>query len=566
MNFPLTTSRERRLALGLLVLWGLLFLPNLRTSPNWYGDEGEWMEKCWTFIHGTPRVGPIVDDFVFPYPYPPLYMLVNGALLRVFGNDIVVGRALGAATALAAAALLLWIGARLRDKDFGFLCAAAFLVYSEANMNFRWVRSHPLAGTLALASIGFLVRYVQERRLRDVAWAGGMCALATGTNYFTYPLIGAVVVTAACVNPVGATTPLALTWKPRLWRVLVAGATAGAYGMLFVLWYVLAHAGGWAQLMAQVGRLTSVAANEIRPTLGGEIARFIGNVWTLGFQTPTQGPPLPWSGHDWWLTVAALGFIFLPTRDSRLRLWLPFWLLVLMYGVFKKLNNVPLFFYPATIFLPLMAVGFAGVMEWAGQGLMKLEAKLRWAPAVVGLAIFAMPSVRGAWGHFDSKIDLWTQHSVREAEAAMAFVNANTGADDFVLVPKQIYWLAKAGKRSMLTFCARYDGVVNDMPVSVLIPREFYWFDCRLQNAKYLVLASGVTAEGRPQGIDLVYTQGLKGVPEVIDTVLQDRWPVVYSGGRQTALANVGGRQWPVTVGGEYMVLANPRFTKATGE
>ena len=80
----------------------LLFLPNLRTNPNWYGDEGEWMEKCWTFIHGTPRVGPIIDDFVFPYPYPPLYMLVNGALLRVFGNDIVVGRALGAVTALAA--------------------------------------------------------------------------------------------------------------------------------------------------------------------------------------------------------------------------------------------------------------------------------------------------------------------------------------------------------------------------------------------------------------------------------------------------------------------------------
>jgi len=56
MGFPLKTSRERRLAVGLLVLWAFLFLPNLRTNPNWYGDEGEWMEKSWTFIHGTPRV------------------------------------------------------------------------------------------------------------------------------------------------------------------------------------------------------------------------------------------------------------------------------------------------------------------------------------------------------------------------------------------------------------------------------------------------------------------------------------------------------------------------------
>jgi hypothetical protein len=565
MNFPLTTSRERGLAAALLVSWALLYLPHLRTNPNWYGDEGEWMEKSWTFIHGTPRVGPIINDFVFPYPYPPLYMLVNGTLLRVFGNDIVVGRALGALTALAAAAFLFWIGTRLRDRVFGFVCAAAFLVYSEANMNFRWVRSHPMAGTFAIASVGFLVRYVQEKRLRDIAFAGGMCALATGTNYFTYPLIGAVVVTAACVNPAAAEATVVQSWKSRLWRVLAAGATAGAYGMLFVLWYVAAHTGGWAQLMAQVGRLTSVASNEMRPTFGGEVVRFIENVANLGFKTPTQGPPLPWSGHDWWLTIAMIGFVFIPTRDWRLRLWVPFWLLVLMYGVFKKLNNVPLFFYPATIFLPLMAVGFAGIMEWIGQLAMKMDVRLRWVPVAIGLAAWAIPSVRGAWGHFHSKIDFWTQHSVREAEAAMAFVNANTTDADFVLVPKQIYWLAKAGKRSMLTFCARYEGVVNDMPVPVLIPRELYWFDCRLEKARYLVLASGMTAEGRPQGIDLVYTQGLKGVPEIMATVLQDRWPIVYMGGRQAAVVDVGGRQWPVTVDGEYMVLANPRFTKAMG-
>ncbi|HUI05716.1 MAG TPA: glycosyltransferase family 39 protein [Verrucomicrobiae bacterium] len=566
MNIPLATSRERGIAAALLISWALLYLPNLRTNPNWYGDEGEWMEKSWTFIHGTPRVGPIINDFVFPYPYPPLFMLVNGALLRVFGNDIVVGRALGALTALAAAALLFWVGTRLRDKTFGVVCAAAFLAYSEANMNFRWVRSHPLAGTLALASIGFLVRYVQEKRLRDVALAGAMCALATGTNYFTYPLIGAVVATAACVNPLAAGTPFARSWKPRLWRGLVGGTTAGAYGMLFVVWYVAAHPSGWGQLMAQVGRLTSVASNEVRPTFGGEVARFLENVWTLGFHTPTHGPPLPWSGHDWWLTIATVGFVFLPTRDWRLRLWLPFWLLVLMYGVFKKLNNVPLFFYPATIFLPLMAVGFAGVMEWVGQWTMKLDVNLRRVPAAIGLAAFAIPSLQGAWGHFHSKIDFWTQHSVRQAEAAMAFVNANTTADDFVLVPKQIYWLAKAGKRSMLSFCARYDGVVNDMPVPVPIPRELYWFDCRLQNAKYLVLASGLTAGGRPQGIDLVYTEGLKGVPEVMATAVRDRWQVVYVGGRGAASVYLGGWQWPVTVDGEYMVLANPRFMKTTGD
>ena len=120
--------RTKWLVSGLVALWAVLYLPHLRTSPNWYGDEGEWMEKSWTFIHGTPRVGPIINDFVFPYPYPPLYLLLNGILLRIFGNDIVVARALGALVALVAAGLLVWIGSRLRNRLYGVLSALAFLV------------------------------------------------------------------------------------------------------------------------------------------------------------------------------------------------------------------------------------------------------------------------------------------------------------------------------------------------------------------------------------------------------------------------------------------------------
>jgi hypothetical protein len=452
-------------------------------------------------------------------------------------------------TALAAGALLFWIGTRLRDKQFGFLCAAAFLVYSEANVNFRWVRSHPMSGTWALASVGFLVCYVQEKRLRDAVWAGVFCSLATATNYFTYPLVGAVVATVAMVNW--------REWKSsRAWRdVIIAGALACAYAGLFVLWYSAAH--GWGHLMTQVGRLTSIANNEARPTFGGEIGRFIENVWTLGFKTPTQGPPMPWSGHDWWLTVATIGFVFLPTRAWRLRLWVPFWLLVLMYGVFKKLNNVPLFFYPATIFLPLMAVGFAGVLTWVGELVKKIAVKSKdataMAVAILVLAGFGLQSAAGAWGHFHTRIDMWTQQSATDGEAAMAYVNAHTAKDDFVIVPKQIYWLARCDRRSMLTFCARYEGVDNDMPVPTHIPTELYWFDCRLEQAKFLVLEYGVEQrtlpDGRtgqlPVGIDAVYTIGLRGVREVIQQVQQEKWPVVFHQGA-------------------YLVMANPRIVKET--
>ncbi len=545
------TKRERWIAVGLVALWAVLFLPNLRTSPNWYGDEGEWMEKSWTFIHGTPRVGPIINDFVYPYPYPPLYMLVNGALLRVFGDDIVVGRALGAVTGLAAAAILFWIGCRLRDKTFGFFCAAAFLVYRESVINFRWVRSHPMAGTLALASVGFLIRYVQEKRLRDAVLAGLMCALATATNYFTYPLIGAVVVTTAVASGGAKEVATGRSLLRRLKVAALAGAVACSYAGLFVAWYCATR--GWGQLMEHVRLLTSVAANEVRPTLAGEVARFAQNVWNIGFKTPAKIGLQGVESWDWWLRIAWVGFLFLPVKDWRFRLWIPFWLLVLMYGVFKKLNNVPLFFYPATIFLPLMAVGFAGVVTWLGEAVARLGAPGgRALPGILLCAVFGYGALDGALTHFDTKIDHWTQRSSADAEAAMRFVNERTTTNDLVIVPKQIYWLVKHARRSMLTFCARYEGVDNDMPVPTHIPKELYWFDPRLENAKFVVMEYGVQEvtlpDGRrgqlPVGIDAVYTVPvLRGVREVVQRMQQEKWPVVFQQGA-------------------YVVLQNPRFSQ----
>ncbi len=558
MRLPLDTPRERAIAVACVVLWMLLYLPGLRTNPNWYGDEGEWMEKSWTFVHGTPRVGPLTNDFVFPYPYPPLYMLVNGALLRVFGNDIMVGRALGAVTALATAAILFWIGRRVKNNTFGFLCAMAFLVYPQAVMNFRWVRSHPMAGTLALASIGFLIRYIQEKRLRDIAWAGLICSLATATNYYAVGLIPAVIAVAAAVNPVAPGRALPQTLKLRGTRVAVAATTAGAYGTLFVLWYVAAH-GGVGHLQEQVHRLGGMTTPPSPVEIGTRILKFC-------FTTPTYIGPQGLAGHDVWLIAAVVGLIAFPV--ARLRGWLVIWLLLLMYPIFRKQDNVSWFFYPATIFLPLMALGVGGAAVQVGRllvwALKKRESvAVQVAPACVAFAFWGLTSLRGSLNHFDSMIDMFTQRSVTEAEAAMAYVNAHTTSEDFVLVPKQIFWLVKDARKSMLSHCQTVEGKTNDA-WPVLIPREMFWFDCRWQNAKYLVLASGVDASGQQRrGIDLVYTISAGGAKDVVPEMLAAGWQVVYQGGQTVTLAEISpGRKWPVVVGGEYLVLANPRLAK----
>lgn len=532
-------KNERWILAGLVVVWAVLFLPNLRTSPNWYGDEGEWMEKCWQVANGHSRIGPVTSDFVYPYPYPPVYMWANGWMLRLFGNDVVVGRAVGVVGALVGAGILYWIGRRLRDEWLGALCAGALLVYENADVNFRWVRSHPWTGVLVLASAGFLIRYVQEKRLRDLAVAGMLTALATGCNYYAVGMIAGVLAVAAVVN----------------WRHLpVAAATAGAFGVVLLAWF-LATQGGVVHLREQVRLMGGMAD----PTPPGTILARIGKFL---FDTPTaigaNGP----TGKDWWLCAAAVGLVAFP--DKKLRVWLPVWAVLLMWPIFKKQDNVSWFFYPAMIFLPLLALGVGGALYQAGKlagWVLKKEVPL-YVPAFV-LLIWFVPTFQGATGHFKTMIDGFTQQSVPEAEAALAFVNENTTADDFVLVPKQIYWLVKKARKSMLSHCGPYDGVPNGA-WPVRIPREAYWFDCRAEQAKYLVLASGADATGRQRwGIDLIYTLGAGGGGDVVGRLVADGWKVVWSGGHPVAYASLGGdKRWPIVIGGEYLVLANPKLTK----
>jgi hypothetical protein len=100
----------------------------------------------------------------------------------------------------------------------------------------------------------------------------------------------------------------------------------------------------------------------------------------------------------------------------------------------------------------------------------------------------------------------------------------------------------------------------------VEIPRSLYAYDCRLENTKFVVMASGVNPQTQQGvGIDLVYAQGLRGVPEVVAQMLTEKWPVVWHGGAGATVVKVGnGRMWPVAVGGEYLVFANPRFVKSS--
>lgn len=540
---PGSRQRDLLLAIGLLVLWALLYLPNLRTSPNWYADEGMAMELGWTTAHGHPRLGALKHDFLVPVPYGPLYLFVNGVALRVFGNDIVVGRAVQTLIGLAGAGVLFWIGKRIRGSGFGFLCAASLLVYPEAVLHYRWVRMHPLTGVLALASVGFLLRYVQERRLRDVALAGVMCSLALACHVFAYPLAPVVVGTAIAVN-----------WRPFVagWRaggramvvpvihVVVAGAAAMAFAVLFALWFVLTQPGGVPHFLEQLATVGGNAAMQFRPGLVADLFRVYRNFLEFTFLTPTvygQGTEVV----DLWPTLALFGLFWFPA--PKVRKWLLFWVLTVMLGVIKARSNMPIFFYPAMCFVPLLAIGVAGAIirlhDGLGVAVPARWAFLRAAPAAVILGGFGLVSAAGSLGHLRSKIDLHTLHSSADAEAAMRFVNAHTGPGDYILMPEEFHWLYPHPYRANLIQAAHYAGWESRHYGTKTLPHTQFWFDCSWQKAKYVILAYGTDKDGRPYGHDAVFWLGFDGIRKIVEEIQKEKWPIAW-------------RQ------GEFMVFANP--------
>src|SRR5208282_3889069 len=116
------------------------------------------------------------------------------------------------------------------------------------------------------------------KRLKDLVWAGVMCSVATATNYYAVGMIPAVIVAAIWVNA-------RRLREMSAWRDIVIGAaTAGAYGTVFVLWY-LATKGGVQHLQEQLHRLGAMTSQPASlPEVFARVGRFI-------FMTPTRVGP-----------------------------------------------------------------------------------------------------------------------------------------------------------------------------------------------------------------------------------------------------------------------------------
>ena len=93
-------------------LWGLLYLPHLRTSPRWYGDETLTLMIGKSLASGQAADRSLNATFWHPsYPYQPGFAWLAGVMAWIFGGDILGARLLSCSIALLVA-LLIYFGGR----------------------------------------------------------------------------------------------------------------------------------------------------------------------------------------------------------------------------------------------------------------------------------------------------------------------------------------------------------------------------------------------------------------------------------------------------------------------
>jgi len=493
MKIPFGSLRRRQIvfSVGILILcWAVLYLPHLRTSPGWYGDETLTLNASRDLAQGIPSHFAIWNTFWHPhYPYQPGYSLVNGLAANLAGGDILGSRIFNACLALCAALAIFFLGRHSFGSRASLFAALMFLAYGQSIVHFRMGNSHNAAGLGLLIMTLFLLRRAGPRN----DWMAGLgLMLAAGAH----PLF------------VNGALPAVLCRLKRPWSWVRLGLPSALYLVvsMAILYKVF---GVW--LVEDLEHLKNIHTARGESDGGGVQA----------FQNFRQ-----FISQDWF-HLGLLGGLLLciPLR----RYAAPLVGLTVLFLLVRNRQNLTLFYYQAIVILPVLCLGWAGLWRYCETRLRRERSRLRNLVFALGALPVLLISVNlpaSLAGRVIPRNQYWVTQSPAEVEAAAAWLNARTGPEDTLGGNANIAWLLKARTIPYMQMINWYgiptQGYENG------IARERFRFDASLENAKFAVIGD----------IDQRWTFGEPNVIQLAQRMEAGHWPIVWQGEFYQILAN----------------------------
>lgn len=485
---------------SILVLWAILYLPHLRSSPGWYGDEILTLDIGKAMTRGELANRAVYCTFNSPtYNYQPGFAWCVGWFSLVTNGDILGGRFLSALVGLTTALVGFWFFFRRFGVAIGLFFSFLLLGYAQAIVHYRWIYPHSVVGLSLIGAAGLLLRPAYARADWKV---GGFLALGAASHLLA---AHATFVSGLC-----------RLFRPKSWipiglpPLLVFGGTFALLSLRFPGWVTE----DFQALLEQYGRYNEE---------NGSGTKLLTNIFYFFTQDAfhllaASGCLLVLNRRTYPLGILALGMVVLLTRNRQ---------------------NLPLFYYQAMAVLPLLAasiaLGYGRGWRWLlGKfgGLRSQRRALTWLLPLTALAA-AFWQVPAAWkGQLPVRISPWVVSSVPDYENAARWLNQNSRPDDLVITYWNLGWLLRARNADILTAAAWAGYPAGDyFPTPPDHTRFRYPAD--LKKAKFFAITELDENWAFAQGQVVAFLKD-SGV---------ESWPLIYRAGPIKVLANPSWRQ-----------------------
>ncbi len=472
----------------IVVAWGLLYLPNLRESPKWYGDETLTLMIGKALFAGHPSDRAMKITFWHPsYSYQPGYAWIVGGMAWLFKGDILGARLFNALLALAIGLAIYLGGRRILGHFPTCFGALMFLGYYQSVIHFRWIYPHNAVALGLLITVLALLRNSRPRT--DWTAGAGLGLAAMSHPLFIHGLIAAI---------------LCRIKQPRCWvRLAMFPAVAVLLSLsLSMLRY-------WPEnwLAQDISALVDFyRAYSAESGSGGKVVQNIANFY----------------GQDVFHIGAAIGCLLCIRKRFYVISVFAFTISGLLL---QNRQNIPVFYYQAVTFLPILALAWGGGLRVLLNRLRSLVRGSSILPRYAAKIVLLLPIVaivrtvpESFSGHLISRNDFWVTQFPAEIEQAACWLNDKLADDDLVICGPNMAWLLHCKVADLIQATA-WQGKPT-FTFERTVPRERFLYPADVNQARYLVIGD----------IEQRWTLTQPGVASIAEQLVKEGWPVVWSG------------------------------------
>jgi len=472
------------------MVWSLLYLPNLRTNPKWYGDETLIHDTARNLFQGIPSNFGLWNTFWHPhYPYQPLYTWICGLFAYLGSGDIVASRFFNVLLGLACAVSIYVMGKKIFGSRASLFSSLMFLTYQQSIIHFRMSYAHNGA---ALGNLLLVLYLLQPANWRNDIRGGLGLALSAGSHpLFIHSAFAAWLTRIR--NP--------KSWVPLFFP-------SGIY--LFVsLGLIYLRFGSW--LGEDLKHLLDTFTTRGEQDASG-IGIALGNFAQFGLQDPYHlfmmfGLLLCLNRRCYPIALVGLFVIFM---------------------LVKNRANLIVFYYQAIVILPVMTLAWARWYEAAQLLLGRILKCPKGIHLLWGVPLFLFfTNLSPCWSdQLAPRNQYWVTQDTHEVDSCANWINQRVQKDDFVAANPNIAWLLKARVAPYLQIVTWY-GETTQGYENGNKPERFR-YDCSLEKARYAVIGD----------IDQRWTLGEPNVNKLAEKLQANHWPIVWKGNYYLVLAN----------------------------